>query len=247
MKAIKRIFLVCCMIFIVLLVQVAAMIEAEAENKADQHATNQLPEALILERQNRGIVGFEGEYALSSDDEPVSIIVLFESDPAGVQVVEALEYGRTLSESLAESIAEDDHTLFRQELDRLFDSRGRAVRSSYEIHWEYRRALNGLSITLPSNMVENVANFESVRVVYPNIIATSDNPNQNEIINTPESIEVVNMFTTSFTRNPPGMRPGREDMWADQMHALGYRGEGVVVAVLDSGIDYNHSAFDGCF
>jgi len=218
-------------------------------------SVEQLLEPILLERQNRGVMGFEGEYALSDSDELVSVIVLFESDPAGVQVAEAGIRGRSLSEDMAESIVEAHHTLFRQELDVLFGSpRGRAVGQAYEIRWEYHRALNGVNIVLPSNMVGELDNFASVRVVYPDVFDVFEHYDPDDVFHMPEEVEVANLFenidetsVARSTRNPPGVAPGRADMRADQMHTLGYRGDGVVVALIDSGIYYYHPAFAGRF
>ena len=184
-----------------------------------------------LERRNRGLVGFEGSYALSEDSSPVNVIVLFEHSPAEIQVLEAIMEGDQLSEQAARAVVEDDHTLFRQELSALF---GRERLASYTINWEYREALNGVSLTIPANLVAAVANFDSVRVIYPDAIITMDSVNVSELA---EAID----------RNPPGMAPGRRTMRADDMHALGYRGAGVVIAVIDTGIDYYHPAFAGSF
>jgi subtilisin family serine protease len=180
---------------------------------------------------HRGLTGFDGEYALAGDDNLVRVIVLFMSNPASVQVIEAQIDGFALEENVAEQIAEDDHILFREELTALFDAqgRGRAAIHTYEIIREYRRALNGVSMTLPSSMVADIANFTSVRTVLPDRMVT---------LNPPE-IQTV--------RNPPGMATGRATMRVDDMHALGYRGAGVIIAVLDTGIDYYHPAFAGSF
>lgn len=184
-------------------------------------------------RRNRGLIGFEGEYALHDDEMLVSVIVLFKHSPASVQVIEAQMEGLFLAESVAERIVEDEHALFRTELAALFGSgiRGRATGEHYTINREYRRALNGVSISLPSNMVPEVANFQSVLAIYPNAIIQLDLPEIDSLAD----------------RCPPGMAPGRVSMRADDMHTLGYKGAGVVVAVLDTGIDYKHPAFAGAF
>jgi len=187
-----------------------------------------------LERLNRGLVGFEGDYALADDDSLVSVIVLFESSPAAVQILEAGLEGVNLSELAAEQVVEDEHALFRRELTTLFNSQQRLRETQvYTIGWEYRVALNGVNITLPSHLVAELAYFESVRAIYPDIMMTHD------------AVEVETL--AEALRNPPGMAPGRETMRADDMHELGYRGEGVVIAVLDTGIDYHHPAFYGAF
>lgn len=187
---------------------------------------------ITLEQRNRGLVGFTNEYALPEDNRPVSVIVVFENNPAPVQMFEAFLEGEALSEAEAEANVDNDHELFRQELGQLFGNQ-RARTASYRISREYRIALNGVSLTVPANMLSEIADFDSVRVIYPNVQVSVD------------PIDIVAL--SDALRNPAGMQPGRETMRADELHALGYRGEGIVVAVLDTGIDYYHPAFEGAF
>ena len=182
--------------------------------------------AAVPVQAESGLVGFYGEYALAGDNSPVSVIVLFENAPAAVQVHESEFF---LPFAAAEQNIENDHELFRAELSALFGMRRTAA--PYEITQEYRYTLNGVAITLPSNMVAEIANFYSVRAVFPDM-------------------EIVPLFAPAnpiSVRNPPGVRNGRAAMGADVMHAAGYRGEGLLIAIIDSGIYYNHAAFAGAF
>ncbi|MCL2577461.1 MAG: S8 family serine peptidase [Defluviitaleaceae bacterium] len=207
----KRFFVIIVYVFLIALVPVTAI----------------AADTLSAEVHN-GLIGFEGEYTLTDDSSPVSVIVLFQNNPAEVQVFES-----QITVATAEKIVEDDHVLFRRELDALFGG-VQTMSQGYEIQWEYRRALNGVSLTLPSDMVAELVNFKSVRAVFPNEIIKVEPP-QEEI------------FPQSMDRNPRGVAAGRASMRADEMHALGYRGEGVLIAVLDTGIDLTHPAFEGAF
>ncbi|MCL2577573.1 MAG: S8 family serine peptidase [Defluviitaleaceae bacterium] len=193
-------------------------------------------------REHSGLIGFEGEYVLGNDNSPVGVIVLFQSGPAEVQVVESQMDGQPVTPFAAEKIAEDDHVLFRQELNALFGVTGQEVQpmsQNYEIRWEYRRAINGVSLTLPSDMVAELADFKSVRAVFPNPLITIEPFEEisNITTTTPQSINI----------SPPGMAPGRATMRADEMHALGYRGKDVLIAVIDTGINYTHPALADAF
>ena len=194
-----------------------------------------------------GLVGFEGAYELADDASPVSVIVVFNSSPAEVQLIEAQvfgdEYGAaTLAE--AEANVEADHESFSEDLGELLDGPlSRFGFSSYEIEWEYRRALNGVAVTVPSDQVEEIAGFDSVAFIFPN-----------ETVSIPEPVLVDDVSTLetslgegSTSGDPLGMRDARLQMNAHLLHELGYRGEGVLVAVLDTGIDYYHPAFAGAF
>ena len=192
-------------------------------------------------RINLGLIGFEGDYALSDDDSPVSVIVLFHSDPAGVQVVEAQKHGLRLTEETAEQIVESEHALFRQELNQLFGSQ-RTTNQPFEIGWEFRRALNAVSISLPANRVEDISNFSSVKAVFPNYELQMITP-------VPVDASPFEMSRGNHLegRDPVGMAVGRATMRVNDMHTLGYRGRGVAIAVIDTGIYYHHPAFAGAF
>jgi len=181
------------------------------------------------------LIGFVGEYALDDDANPVTIIVLFESNPADVQLYEAKKRGEALSLSIAENNVKDDHEGFLAELAELFGETGKAYGQTYTINWEYRRAINGVSITIPSDTVQYISQFNSVRAGFPNIRVRIDIPDVTQDV-------IDSIFKTSH-----GMSPGRAAMQADDMHVLGYRGAGVTIAVFDTGIDYNHPAFNSAF
>ena len=144
-----------------------------------------------------GLIGFENEYELAEGNSPVSVIVLFRSNPAEVQPF----------------AIDDEHKLFRRELDALFGE-VQPMSPPYEIGFEYRRALSGVSLTLPSDMAEELLNFQSVRAIFPNETIFAEPP---EFI---------------VENNPRGVAEGRESMRANEMHDLGYKGEGVLVAVI---------------
>jgi len=212
--------------FIITIVTVFSMISPIVLINA--HSVQSVGEVQVANLQ-RGIIGFEGEYALSDDDSLVTVIVVFEDNPAGVQVFEAQSRGDVLDLAFAENIVEGAHEDFRDELMELFSD----DEEGYTINFQYRRALNGASITLPSNMVEYIAEFDSVSSIHPN---------RNVHLTPPEA---DNMDQHRMYRY--GMAVGRANMRADDMHALGYRGAGVVVAVLDTGVYYHHPAFKGAF
>ena len=192
---------------------------------------------------SQGLVGFEGQYALAGDSSPVNVIVVFRSNPAGVQIAEAQMAGEILTASMAERNVESDHVLFRNELNALFRGTARDAVAPFTINHEYRVALNGVAMTLPANMVEAVAEFDSVFAIFPDTIVYFEPVDVELLIN--EAPEI--MALAEGVRNPIGSAPGRARTNADTMHQMGYRGQGVLIAVIDSGIDYNHPAFLGSF
>jgi len=203
--------------------------DAQSSLTAEQWAAL---EEIRVTRQQRGLLGFEGAYELPADKSPVSVIVLFENHTAAIQLLEAELEGYSLSEFEAVAAVEAEHDLFEAELLELFEvnpfARGPLP---FTVDFEYRIALNGVALTLPADRVSELVDFESVRAVFPN-----------HGFSVPEQPEVLEEL-----RGPWGMSQGRGRMRADALHDLGITGEGVLVAVLDSGIDYHHPAFVGTF
>jgi|GEM_PF-1369989 len=204
-------------------------------------------EEVQLERQNRGLIGFEGYNALPAGNEPVNVIVLFENSPAPVQVLEAQIEGFALSLDAAEQIVEDEHETFRRELNALFPFTPFSMEAtpSYEINLEFRNALNGVAMSLPANMVEELAYISVVRAIYPDLPVeppvVEDVPMDADFVNFDGEADPTN------TPNPWGMLVGRAAMNADELHAQGILGEGILFGIIDSGIDWMHPAFAGSF
>ena len=221
-----------------LVMVVSHMMIPELLARASQFSIGSIEQLdLLPESEHVGLVGFEDEYALPNDDTLVSVLALFNSEPAAVQVLEAYEDGYDLSEVVAEEIVENEHEMFLQELENLFNLPVGGADLPFEILHVYQVALNGVNIILPASRVAEIAEFASVRVVYPDFVMEMEPPPPVEPAPLPPS----------EPENPWGMRAGRATMRADELHNLGYRGDGVLVAVLDTGIYYNHSAFDDAF
>lgn len=184
-----------------------------------------------------GLVGFTGEYELDGSAKPVSVIVEFVHNPAKtLQLDAAVNQGRYIPIEEAERIANSDHRSFMHDLEALMGSEtsanSGASASDFELLAEYHVALNGVALTLPANMVTDLLAFESVQAVYPNTVIRVD----------PESPEDM-----SATGDRSGMYEGRELMDVNRLHEEGYLGQGTTVCIIDTGIDYNHPAFEGAF
>jgi len=197
-----------------------------------------------------GLVGFEGELALRDDDAQVPIIVFFESTPASTQVIEAAMEGYFLSLDSAMQVVEDEHASFRRELSGLFGStRGRTA-AGYHITIEYRHTFNGVSMTLPGNMVEAVAGLDSVRAVFPDFPLDPPDVIEDDVEGfVPFDSEEGQAATNTGTLGQEvwGGLQGRLRMNANELHDRGYDGEGIIIAVIDSGIDWMHPAFANSF
>ncbi|MCL2235406.1 MAG: S8 family serine peptidase, partial [Defluviitaleaceae bacterium] len=257
------------MVFVVGMLPSAPLSAAEI-NAVSNYAENQLLNltdeqldafAQVQEFNNlTGLVGFEGEFALPTDNSQVPVIVFFESNPAPTQVIEAAAAGLLLPLSDALEVVEDEHAVFRRELSGLFASpmtMGRAAAAEYHITTEYRHTLNGVAMTLPANMVEDVASLGVVRAVFPDFVLESpeiiENQEEFPVTATAEALQTAiatalsNESDAVVSGNPWGMLQGRDRMNADAVHEMGYDGAGIIISVIDTGIDWMHPAFAGSF
>ena len=214
---------------------------------SDLYIGNLNPEQMIALREitlagnDRGILGFE-DINLSSN-QMVRVTVLFESSPARIQIIEQqVQSPRArgvLTLTDAEQIVEQEHTQFLQDINSLFNDMrpnigGRPVLrqpGDFRILSSYRNTLNGVTLELPASAVELVAQFDSVRLIVPDFYV---------------DIPPIQTYSTP-NGNPWGMSPGRERMNVDILHSRGITGEGVLIAVLDTGIDWEHPAFAGTY
>ncbi|MFF2876379.1 S8 family serine peptidase [Gottfriedia sp. NPDC057991] len=153
---------------------------------------------------------------LNSEDN-VSVIVEFKQKPAKTEVaLEALE-GKTVSQKEATEEVEQSHDEFQKDINDK-NIKAKVVRT-------YKKALNGVAITLPANQVKSLLSSNVVQAVY-----------SNETVSLPPE-EVENQNTNEAKPLNPESIPF---LGIDKLHAEGFTGKGVKVGVIDTGIDYNH-------
>ncbi|MFC4714235.1 S8 family serine peptidase [Planococcus dechangensis] len=97
--------------------------------------------------------------------------------------------------------------------------------ASVELLQEYDTVFSGFSIEIDSSDIQTLANIEGVKAIYSNQ-AYEVTPFDAESID-PE------LYSPQMLDSAPFI--GSDDAWA-----AGYTGEGVTVAVLDTGVDYTH-------
>ena len=107
----------------------------------------------------------------------------------------------------------------QDQLIRDLNARGLSLKVSYR----YTRLFNGVAVLAPSNRIKEILKLPGVKAVYP------DHPVQATL---EQSVPLV----------------GAPTVWA-MTDSLGraVRGQGVIVAIVDTGIDYTHPDLGGCF
>lgn len=97
--------------------------------------------------------------------------------------------------------------------------------SSAEVNREYDYLFSGFSVELPANEIRQLLSVQGVKAVYPNVEYNADVVSAEEI--SPEAYSPDMMDSAPFI--------GANEAWD-----VGYTGEGVTVAVIDTGADYTH-------
>lgn len=152
-----------------------------------------------------------------NSENPVSVIVSFKNKPQKVAVLEAALQGKNLSNEKAKSNAEADRAKFKNDLDTLLKD------VPYKVKREYKHAFNGVALEIPANRLNDVMKTDAVQAIYSDVTVKAEAP-----------------VEPSVETKGQGMADERSFLKVDQLHEEGYTGKGVKVAVLDTGIDYNH-------
>ncbi|WP_282439843.1 S8 family serine peptidase [Gottfriedia acidiceleris] len=218
---------------------VAELIAPTAKNTPVVHASSQSKIDQVLqsltEEQRKAIqdlsqTSTEGlqlspETDLTSEKE-ISVIVEFKNKPAKTASLIEKSNGRELALEDAEKLVEDDHAVFKQDVDRL-GIKGKISRS-------YKQVYNGVAMTLPANEVKSLLKSKAVKNVWENQVVQLDDPTTSEAQGTAE--------TSAYTGSDP-----QKTMGVDKLQKEGITGKGIKIGVIDSGMDYNHPDLKDAF
>ncbi|UOY92573.1 S8 family serine peptidase [Ectobacillus sp. JY-23] len=152
----------------------------------------------------------------------VSIIVAFKQKPEKMAVLEAALRGESLSAAKAKSNVDADHATFKSDLTRIFKEK----EDAYKVKRVYKHAFNGVALEVPANKIQDVLKSDAVQAIYSDVTVKAEPPVQTD--------------EASTEAQGQGMADERAFLNVDQLHKEGYTGKGIKVAVLDTGIDYNH-------
>ncbi|PGM56965.1 S8 family serine peptidase [Bacillus sp. AFS053548] len=101
-----------------------------------------------------------------------------------------------------------------------------------KIGYDYHDIVNGVGMTVPANLIKTIAELPSVYSVTPNYMVNTDPT---------DYVQDVGVYGTgSSTTSMGGMKESRSVLKTEDLNKMGIDGSGVKVAVLDTGIDYNH-------
>ena len=192
-----------------------------------QHSWYTLPNGQKMELDKTGstiqtIVSKDGTIQSihkENPDEIVRLIVTFKAPPLSVYRAKKSSLQKTSLSSVYASL-QSDHTNFRSSLNKIKQQLSVQLKSdyNYKIRRDYYRSLNGVALECKRGMVNRIKALPAVKNV---------SLDQEVKVNLTQSVHQI-----------------RADIVQD---SLGYKGNGVLVGDVDTGIDYNNPALGGGF
>ncbi|EJQ32728.1 hypothetical protein IEC_05189 [Bacillus toyonensis] len=154
----------------------------------------------------------------------VNVIIEFKQAPSKIEVLKQAAKGKKVALSNAEQKVEASHKGFKAELEQLQKNKEKGTNlKSAKITREYKNAFNGVAISLPANMIEDLVRTGIVKRVWEDHEVKIDLPKE-----------------TAKTAVEPKMADSVPQIGVDKLHDEKITGKGIKVGVLDTGIDYNH-------
>ncbi|MGN7296499.1 S8 family serine peptidase [Ferdinandcohnia sp. SAFN-114] len=155
----------------------------------------------------------------------VSVIVQLSENPVALEKGKKELKGQTFSAS-QEAAAEKKVV----EQQASFDKKLKEARIDGKKGYSYQKVFNGVSLTLPAKDIQKLVNIKGVVRVEPD----SERYALQDITPVDDDVSATMNTSNSYLDVPA--------IWD-----MGYEGENVKVAVLDTGIDYNHPEFEGVY
>ncbi|MGN1387236.1 MAG: S8 family serine peptidase, partial [Bacillus sp. (in: firmicutes)] len=102
-----------------------------------------------------------------------------------------------------------------------------------KVEQEYDHVFSGFSLELTEKEIPSLLSIPGVKAVYPDVEYITTSVDEGTVISSEE-------YSPSMLNSAPFI--GSDDAWE-----AGYTGEGVTVAVIDTGVDYTHPDLDQAF
>ncbi|PGZ92974.1 S8 family serine peptidase [Bacillus sp. AFS029533] len=207
--------------------------KAESLSKAESILANLSPaqrQALEKLSTNDQSGLFLDENVNLESSSKVSVIVQFKNKPQKAAILEAAVKGETLSNEQAKANVELDHSTFKNDLEANFKTKSDG---SFKIKRQYKNAFNGVALEVPANKVKDLLKSDAVQAIYSDSTVKVEEP--------------TSEAQPSKEGQGQGMAAERSYLKIDKLHDEGYTGKGVKVAVLDTGVDYNHPDIKDAF
>ncbi|MCR8842886.1 S8 family serine peptidase [Paenibacillus sp. SC116] len=148
---------------------------------------------------------------------PITVLVELHSDPLKVYEIKASNGLAARSQSYTQQII-SEQAVFKQSL---FKS------SQAQIKHQYAQVFNGVSIQLPQHEVEQLLQLPHVKAIYPN----------QTFHEVPLTFTVP---TANLQNSVPDTTLSQDIIGLSALWELGYKGKGIRVGIIDSGVDYRH-------
>lgn len=156
-------------------------------------------------------------------DEEIAVIVQLSEPPVALEKGKSKVEGRGFSKADEKKVKDKvnvQHKKFENELTK----KGIKAKKGFA----YDNAFNGMALTIKASEVEKLLEMEGVLLVEPDLeVVALSNPEQSS-----SAAELINSVT---------------HLDVPAVWDLGYEGQNVKVAVLDTGIDYHHPDFEGVY